>query len=223
MFFHFLVMGYVLLCIQYYFQSKEYSENSQLQTIDSNENLPLHYLKDPYLVQHKSIQYKPIFEDLQRYYIDDGSMVRLQDFHDLDSVTIRNNKKLIDDLNIESHIQTIYNSMKHSFSCNMKCHASILKGEFITKLSCNKHDRFVLGIVDGKCTIYIFHPKHKQDIQNKPIDDIKKWAIQVNLTKDEYLIIPIHWYYSIEYSDECIHYSITSDTVLSFWYPYIPF
>ena len=34
--------------------------------------------------------------------------------------------------------------------------------------------------------------KHKQDIQNKRIDDIKKWAIQVNLAgKDEYLIIPI--------------------------------
>jgi hypothetical protein len=223
MFFHFLFVGYLLLCIKYYFQTKEYSEKSNLVSLTSNETLPHTLLKDPYIIQRKPISYNKIFEDPQRYYIDDGAMIRLQDFHELDNVTIRNNKQLIHDLEIEPELQKIYNTMKHSFSCNYDSVASIIKGSFITTLKQNKYDRYVMGVLDGSCTLYLFHPKHKLDIQNKELEDIKKWAIHTDITNQQYVIIPIHWYYILEYNDECIHYTIKSDTVMSFWYPYITF
>ena len=36
----------------------------------------------------------------------------------------------------------------------------------------------------GQSKLYLFNPKHKNDIINKPNDSIKKYGQKINLTKD---------------------------------------
>ena len=62
----------------------------------------------------------------------------------------------------------------------------------------------LLNQIQGKSKLYLFNPKHKNDIINKNNDEIKKWGIKINLVPGLVIYIPIEWYYIYEINEESI-------------------
>jgi hypothetical protein len=65
----------------------------------------------------------------------------------------------------------------------------------------------IMYVVDGDTTLYLFNPKHKDEIKDKKLESIKKWAHIKKLQKGDYLSIPTNWLYFLETSDICILYN----------------
>ena len=65
----------------------------------------------------------------------------------------------------------------------------------------------VFYVIDGGTKLFLFNPKHKDDIKDKEQQSIKKWAHIKELKKGDYLIIPTNWLYFLETQDKCIIYN----------------
>jgi hypothetical protein len=149
-----------------------------------------------------------LFHHGSNYNIDDvildyGDYIENMVFEERDSIDIKEDKpllKIIDKSQLpsfftESRIPTINNES-----------ISIYKNYQSNLESCNSNHT-VIYIVDGVTTLYIFNPKHKDEIKDKPLKSIKKWAHIKELKKGDYLIIPTNWLYFLETQDKCILYT----------------
>ena len=149
-----------------------------------------------------------LFHHGSNYNIDDvildyGDYIENMVFEERDSIDIKEDKpllKIIDKSQLpsfftESRIPTINNES-----------ISIYKNYQSNLESCNSNHT-VIYIVDGVTTLYIFNPKHKDEIKEKPLKSIKKWAHIKELKKGDYLIIPTNWLYFLETQDKCILYT----------------
>jgi hypothetical protein len=70
----------------------------------------------------------------------------------------------------------------------------------------------------GQSKVYLFNPKHKNDIMNKDNNEIKKYGQKINLTQGLVLYIPVEWYYFYETEDESIIGEIESDNYFTVIY-----
>tara|TARA_B110000495_G_C22929586_1_gene543354 strand:- start:86 stop:772 length:687 start_codon:yes stop_codon:yes gene_type:complete len=93
---------------------------------------------------------------------------------------------------------------------------SIYKKNIIIPLNRCIHNYNIIGIIDGETTIYLFNPKHKDDIINKKNNEIKKWGHKLKLQKDDTILIPTNWYYIQETKDKCIQYHIEIDDIFTY-------
>ena len=69
----------------------------------------------------------------------------------------------------------------------------------------------MINQIYGQSKLYLFNPKHKNDILNKPNDSIKKYGQKINLTQGLSLYIPVEWYYFYECENESIIGEILCD------------
>ena len=93
---------------------------------------------------------------------------------------------------------------------------SIYKENIIIPLNRCIHNYNIIGMIDGKTTIYLFNPKHKDEILNKTNNEIKKWGHKLTLQKDDTILIPTNWYYIQETKDKCIQYHIEIDDIFTY-------
>jgi len=70
----------------------------------------------------------------------------------------------------------------------------------------------------GQSKVYLFNPKHKNDILNKDNNEIKKYGQKINLTKGLVLYIPVEWYYFYETDNVSIIGEIESDNYFTVIY-----
>ena len=66
--------------------------------------------------------------------------------------------------------------------------------------------------------IYLFNPKHKNEIKNSSLIDIKKYAHKYILNKDNLLLIPPNWFYIEEINNDTLQYHIDCDNYFTFLY-----
>ena len=95
---------------------------------------------------------------------------------------------------------------------------SIFKGLTMIPLQNCNHNYNIIGHLEGDSIIYLFNPKHKQDIINKDNHEIKKWAHKIIMKPNEILFIPTNWLYIQEINDYCFQFHIDIDTYFS-WIP----
>ena len=74
----------------------------------------------------------------------------------------------------------------------------------------------IISLLDGETILYLFNPKHKNDIMNKNNNEIKKWAHKILLKKDENILIPINWYYIQEIDNKSIQNVTLIDNIFTF-------
>ena len=86
----------------------------------------------------------------------------------------------------------------------------------ITPLQLSKHNYNIIGHINGDMTIYLFNPKHKNDIQNKNLNEIRKWSNKIIMKKNDILFIPTNWYYIQEIKDFSFQYNIDIDNYFTF-------
>jgi len=83
------------------------------------------------------------------------------------------------------------------------------------------HNKNIIGVLEGSATIYLFNPKHKDEILNKNNNEIKKWGHKKFIEKGDILIIPPYWSYIEEIEDSIIQYHIDIDSYMTFVPNYI--
>ena len=79
------------------------------------------------------------------------------------------------------------------------------------------HTRTFILTLDGESTIYLFNPKHIEEITfKKNNQEIKKWGHKIDIHKNDILIIPPNWYYIQETSTSCLQLILTYDSYISY-------
>jgi len=137
--------------------------------------------------------------------------------------SIHENEKIVQDLNLSEQMNEAMKYFREPLTMNVKHHLSLYRGNVIVSLSKNTHNVCLfIGITDNT-TMYIFNPKHKNDIigYTDGIQSIKKWGIKVILNRNDILSLPPEWFYVYEVNDESIIGKITADTYLTFPYNYL--
>ena len=93
---------------------------------------------------------------------------------------------------------------------------SIVQGENSIPLKKCIHDHNIIGVLEGESIIYLFNPKHKDEIINKENHQIKKWGHKKHIKKGDVLFIPPYWSYIQEVEKGIIQYHIDIDTYFTF-------
>lgn len=191
-------------------------KNSKLKNISSNE------LYNPHIFEYTTdIDVDKLFYDIiDNFYIMNDKLIRIDDFSKK-KTNIYKNCKLLEDLKLTNICNNIFEYFKKNTSFNTLYSASIIKGNYYTKLEKNTNNIMLIGCISGNCDIYIFNPKHEIDIKNKELINIKKWGIKIKIKKNTLLFIPVNWLYALHVHKECILYHITSDTYFTFLINYI--
>tara|TARA_B100000686_G_C16735977_1_gene943602 strand:+ start:189 stop:857 length:669 start_codon:yes stop_codon:yes gene_type:complete len=93
---------------------------------------------------------------------------------------------------------------------------SIIRGENNNPLKRCIHNHNIISVLEGDAIIYLFNPKHKDEIKNKENYQIKKWGHKKHLKKGNILFIPPYWSYIQEIKEGIIQYHIDIDTYFTF-------
>tara|TARA_B100002051_G_scaffold247640_1_gene256852 strand:- start:1265 stop:1951 length:687 start_codon:yes stop_codon:yes gene_type:complete len=148
---------------------------------------------------------------------DSDNFISLKSFKEENQIYIYKNKNIICDFEIIQKINfpfKIFNDYNYLFP--IKYSMSLFKGNINTTLTYANHNYNIIGILDGESTFYLFNPKHKKDIINKNLNEIKKWAHKITLSKSFIILIPTNWYFIQEINTNCIQYHIDIDTYFTF-------
>lgn len=154
---------------------------------------------------------------------DNGKNIVFSSFliDEINQMSIMNNKNMLSHFNLQKSIDTINNCFIDKLSCNIDSRMSIMKGNYSINLSQNKHNSLIISQIQGESTIYIFNPKHKQEIINKENNEIKKWGIKINLKPGIILYLPPEWYYTIETDKLSSIVSSSFDNYFTILYNYL--
>lgn len=214
----FIISFFVIIIILFFKNIQnihKYNANSKLIKIDNIKLLKQNKkILDPILLEYNinvNIDYNNILSNnIYNIYKQHDIDIRLIDFNYYNNLYIFNNEKLIKDIKLIDNIKEIHDIFKLNTSINAKYSCSIFKGiNNINLIKC-KNDITLISCIEGKCNIYLYNPKHKNDIQINKKN--YKCAINVNLNKDNTLYIPPNWYYDIETQNDCKLLHAYSDT-----------
>jgi len=131
---------------------------------------------------------------------------------DVSHMVFYKNEPLAEDTGIARELDQMTKPFDTKLSCGKTCSLSVLKGPAIIQLSQNTHDTLVLYQVHGHCTLYLINPKHAEDIQGKPTDQLQKWAHKVNVEPHLLISVPPNWFYFYESKGPMTQGVIESDT-----------
>tara|TARA_B110000285_G_scaffold198432_1_gene230873 strand:+ start:661 stop:1353 length:693 start_codon:yes stop_codon:yes gene_type:complete len=150
---------------------------------------------NPIMIKHENNY------EINEVMVDRGEYIENIVFEERDTIDINKDKSLLRIINkdklpsfIDSKIPTINDDS-----------ISIYKNHRGDLEQCYSNNT-IIYIIHGKTKLYLFNPKHKDEITGKKIESIKKWAHIKELKKNDYLIIPTNWLYFLETGDACIIY-----------------
>jgi hypothetical protein len=131
---------------------------------------------------------------------------------------IYRNKDLYESLHLKELFDRIYEPFYSQLHTYKRYLMSFYKGLNSIILTKNKHNLCLINQIYGQSKLYLFNPKHKNDIINKPNDSIKKYGQKINLTQGLSLYIPVEWYYFYECEQESIIGEILCDNYFTVIY-----
>tara|TARA_Y100000389_G_C17456716_1_gene518635 strand:+ start:1501 stop:2187 length:687 start_codon:yes stop_codon:yes gene_type:complete len=141
----------------------------------------------------------------------------LKFFPYLDDIYLFRNKDIFEELEIEKNILFDTNKLPNSeFNLPNENTLTILKGNQTIPLTIASNNFNIIGNIHGDSTIYLFNPKHKEEILDKENNKIKKWGHKKKLKKNNILLIPPYWYYIQETNTETIQYHIDINNIFTF-------
>ena len=146
-----------------------------------------------------------------------NKFISLDTFNDKKSqLAIHMNQNLVQDFNIKKSLNDIFTTFNNAMVCNQQCYLSLYKGNNTITVTQNKNYGLILIQIYNNSTLYLIHPKHKNDITNKDNQEIKKWAYKINLKPNIVVHIPSQWFYFYESNESSILSTITYDTLFTF-------
>ena len=192
---------------------KKYNDESSLVELKEFKIEQNKKIMDPLLIDYefeKDFNLEKIFlENPLKYFLNSNRVIRYSDFAFFENINIYNQPELIQELQIETICNDIFDKLKNQFSFNTVYSGSIFQGVNNIGLQKNRNNILVLGCLQNDCNVYLYNPKHEEHLTS---DKRKKWGIKVELKKDKLLYIPTNWFYTIETINDCILLHIRSDT-----------
>lgn len=223
MIFYLILLLIIILTIKHIYEIYDINTNAILEQLQNankeeiseiiKENKPLlvHNLVNKY-DKFNNLSFNKLSQDNQGLIINDNNKyLSLKSFVDQTNMYIYRNKDLYQLLNLKELFDNIYEPFSSQIHFNKKYLLSFYKGLNSTQLNKNKHNLFLFCQIYGNSKLYLFNPKHKNDILNKTNNNIKKYGQKINLTQGLLLYIPIEWYYFYECDNESIIGEIISD------------
>ena len=201
----------------------------QLQTSLSEEIFELLKERKPLLIHNlgnkneyaREISFTKLIEDNPGHIIyDQNKYISLETFvkDDVKQMNIYKNKDLWDQFRLHESFNEVYSPFQSNIHCNKNYSMSLFKGSNAISLTKNKHNLHLVNQMYGQSKVYLFNPKHKNDIMNKDNNEIKKYGQKINLTQGLVLYIPVEWYYFYETENESIIGEIESDNYFTVLY-----
>ena len=147
---------------------------------------------------------------------------RLKDYHSIDILKVDKNNDLVDQLDIQRFIHFDFDKLPSSeINIIKQNYVSIFKGEQKSSLKVALNNYNIIGMLKGETTIYLFKPKHKEDILGKENFEIKKWGHKKKLKENDIIFIPPYWEYIQESNTNVIQFNIDINNIFTFIPNYI--
>lgn len=230
MIFYLIFLTIVILTIKHIYEIHNINTNAvleQLQSANSEEifehlkerkPLLIHNLVNKY-EKYNNLSFEKLSEDNPGLIIHDKNRyLSLKSFNDEQNMYIYKNKDLYESLHLKELFDTIYEPFSSGLHIYKRYLTSFYKGLNSIELTKNKHNLCLINQIYGQSKLYLFNPKHKNDIINKSNDSIKKYGQKINLTQGLSLYIPVEWYYFYECENESIIGEILSDNYFTVIY-----
>ena len=218
-----IIILFLIFTIYNIINIQKYNKNGFIVELKENDPEKIKdslLLLNPILlnIKNESIFFIDLINNNLNYIINSYSFKKI---NELEQIQILKNNNVCEDLNLKEKINfnlDIFEDFYVPLLFNKKHYLSIFKGYNIIPLQFCKHNVNIIYILEGKITLYLFNPKHKNDITNKNLESIKKYAHKYFLEKDNFFIIPPNWYYIQESNDTVLQYYIESDNYLTYLY-----
>jgi hypothetical protein len=203
--------------------------NSEEITEHLKERKPLliHNLVNKY-EKFNNLSFQKLSDDNPGLIIhDENRYLALKSFSEENNMYLYRNKDLYESLHLKELFDTLYEPFSSQLHTYKRYLLSFYKGLNSIQLTKNKHNLCLISQIYGKSNVYLFNPKHKNDIISpngtngmsvKSNDSIKKYGQKINLTQGLLLYIPVEWYYFYEVEQESIIGEILSDNYFTFIY-----
>jgi len=216
-----LVIIYIVLVIYHIVDSQKYNKNGYVYHTNNTNELANNIGQLNPILYHSDFV-NDSFETSQTenpdYQVKNGTqMIHLQEYSKKTSVYVFKDKHICRDLKLEKEFDySVQDIPNHRLLFLPNVSVSIFKGTQSVPLQKCIHTHNMIEVVKGESIIYLFNPKHKEDIQHKENNQIKKWGHKIRLLPKMTLFIPTNWFYIQEIEDETVQYHIDIDSVFTF-------
>ena len=230
MIFYLFLLLIIILIIKHIYEIHNINTDAVLEQLqNANKEEIFKHLKErkPLLIHNLVNKYNK-FNNLSFYKLSqdnpgliinhNNKYLSLKSFIKENNIYIHKNKNLYQSLNLKELFDNIYEPFSSQLHINKQYLLSFYKGLNSIELFKNKHNLCLISQIYGKSKVYLFNPKHKNDILNKSNENIKKYGQKINLTQGLLLYIPIEWYYFYECENESIISEIFSDNYFTVIY-----
>jgi hypothetical protein len=220
----------IILTIKHIYEIHNINTNAVLEQLQSansdeiNEHLKerkpllIHNLVNKY-EKYNNLSFEKLSQENPGLIIHDNNRyLSLKSFNDEDNMYIYRNQELYKSLNLKELFDSIYIPFQSQLHTYKRYLMSFYKGLNSIILTKNKHNLCLINQIYGQSKLYLFNPKHKNDIINKSNDGIKKYGQKINLTQGLSIYIPIEWYYFYECENESIIGEILCDNYFTVIY-----
>lgn len=230
MIFYLLFLAVAILIGKHIYEIHNTNNNAILEQLQSaNKEDIFEKLKErkPLLIhnlgnkneEYNNLSFQKISDDNPGLIIHDKNRyVSLKSFVDEPQIYVNHNDNLCNSLRLNPLFDEIYEPFQSQIHCNKRYYLSFLKGKNMITPTKSKNNLHLIYQIYGQTKLYLFNPKHINDIKNKSNESIKKYGQKINLTQGLVLYIPVEWYYFYESENESILGEITSDNYFTFIY-----
>jgi len=191
-----LIMLFIIFNLYFIFNLYLIDENCRLKPVTNKLNLKISlYKKNPILINlPKDINYENLLTDLKPCY---------------------KNQSIFNEKNLT--INYDHNLLNSNITCNIVKSLSYYdKKDSVLLLRCKNNFNVIGNLIGDEYFVYLFHPKHRQLIQNKNIEDISKYGEKVLMKPFDILYIPFGWFYYQEINNPTILYHVDFDNYFTY-------
>ena len=207
-----IILIYIIILIYSVIDIQKYNINGILVEIKEIHNLTNELVNlNPLIMKYN---HTLSCKNLPENYIMHDRIININELYNKsDKQILINKEKEIINYQNQSYEQYLPNyNILYPFNFS----TSIYKDDIQLPLKQCIHNYNIIGTLDGDSTLYLFNPKHKNEILHKENNEIKKWGHKIKFEKDTVLFIPPNWYYIQEIPGKCIQYHIDIDTYFTF-------
>ena len=216
-----LIICYLFYTIYSVHDMLKYNSNASVKTIETpDKDKIINEIKEksPIIINYPentlSLTLDSMNTNKPGYIINDNeTLLSLDNLLKSEIISVTDNTKIIEDYNIKEHCNNVFSLIHSPLSCDTSYKLSVYRGFNQSKLCKNYREFLLLQSLDGDYIVYLFNPKHENDIKGLEINNTKKWAIKLNMKKDNILYIPPEWSYFYECDNELILIKTESDSI----------
>ena len=221
--FQILILIYIIFVIYNIINIQKYNVNGFIIHTDQYETLNenIHKLNPVLFHSNKESNIiDTLIESHPQLSLEQGKQIK--DYHLIDNIYMYKDNEKYDSLDIKRHLTFDVNKLRNTEINLIDYYSlSILKGKQSVPLTLASHNYNIIGVLEGEATIYLFNPKHKDDIMDKENKKIKKWGHKKKKQKNDIILIPPFWNYIEECENQIIQYHIDIDNIFTFIPNYI--